>query len=176
MSQRLIQAVDRLRAGDQPVRTFECISTGLNGSLIANPLNAILCITNSAVIVAWEKPAITWRKALAERFEREQILGVEEGAVAMSGLAGALARKSAEHPLGPAIGQTGKSPALTLKTRRGDVVLFFKAKAKGDLREAYVVRHCFGLSLVGAHRVTVGQNRWSITTTSCFVISVVMAG
>jgi hypothetical protein len=138
VSQRLIQAIDRLRAGEQPVRTFECISTGLNGSSMANPLNALLCITNAAVIVAWEKPAITWRKALAERFERDQILGVEEGAERMSGLAGAIADKTAKHSLAPAIGQTGKSPALTLKTRRGDVVLFFKGKQKGDLREAYV--------------------------------------
>jgi len=29
-------------------------------------------------------------------------------------------------------------PLLTLKTRRGDVVLFFMGKRKGDLREAYV--------------------------------------
>jgi hypothetical protein len=90
------------------------------------------------VIVAWEKPAIPWRKVLAERFDRQQVLGVEEGAVAMTGVAGALARKNASHPLGRAMGQTGKSPALTLQTRRGDIVLFFRAKHRGELREAYV--------------------------------------
>jgi hypothetical protein len=63
---------------------------------------------------------------------------IREGDEPITGVVGAMARKNASHALGRAMGASSTAPAVTLVTRRGDLVFAFKAKERGLARQAYV--------------------------------------
>lgn len=124
-----------LRSGEHPKHVLDGLSDGLNRGQ-RNATDAYVLISNSAVIVSWLKGIIP--KAVTERFERSDILGVYESDDALPGMAGTLERKNATRALGRAMGNSSTRPTLTIQTRRGDFSLFLKGSERGALRVAAV--------------------------------------
>ncbi len=63
---------------------------------------------------------------------------IRDGQEPITGIAGAINRKNASVAAGRAMGASGTAPAVTLVTRRGDLVFAFKQRESGRAREASV--------------------------------------
>ena len=127
-----------LKSGERAERTFTGVSAGLNASPNAGRMQALLYVLPSAIVIGVEKPGILKKRSQVERFNVSDIMQIREDDVGVTGLAGAIERKNASHAVGRAMGHSGAVPAITLRTRRGDVIFAFKPKERGLTREAYV--------------------------------------
>ena len=126
----------QLRPGENVRASWRGLSDGLNRKS-RQPGDAIVSVAGSAVIVAWLQMGFR-PKAIAERFERADLLGVSEDDFALPGLAGVIERKNATTAPGRVMGNSATRPTLTVSTRRGDISVFFKTKQRGELRQAWV--------------------------------------
>ena len=127
-----------IRPGESLLAQFNCLSSGLNASPTSGRQSALVYVVPGAVVIGWVKRP-GFGKVLAERFERRELMMVLEGDVPITGLEGELARRNAKHPLGRLLGASSSIPAVTIKTRRGDVVLAFTPKNRGQARQLHVL-------------------------------------
>ncbi len=128
-----------LKSAGQPLSTFDGLSAGLNARPEVDRGRAILSVMPGSIVVGFMKPSFPVAKAVVERFSPSDILEVREGDEPITGVTGAMARKNASHALGRAFGASSDHPAVTLVTRRGDLVFAFKQKERGLARQAYVL-------------------------------------
>jgi hypothetical protein len=134
-----VMAAELKSAGQQPLSTFDGLSSGLNARSHVDRGRAILSVLPDSVLVGFMKPSLPMAKAVVERFSPSDIMEVREGDEPITGVAGAMARKNASNALGRAFGASSTTPAVTLVTRRGDLVFAFKQKERGLARQAYVL-------------------------------------
>lgn len=128
----------QLRGAEHPSSVFAGLSAGLNARSHIDRSMALLYVVPDAVLIGLLKPGFPRAKMVVERFGRDELMEVQEGDEPITGVAGALARKNASHALGRAMGASSKVPAVTLVTRRGDIIFAFKPKDRGLARQAYV--------------------------------------
>jgi hypothetical protein len=132
---KLSDAVTRqLSAGESVRHIFEGQTGGLNESS-RQAVSGLVAVTNQAVFVVSLKAGLRSGVEI-NRFLPNELIRVVEGDKALPGLAGALRKKNASHPLYRAFGGTELLPALIISTRSGDYTLFFRGKSRGDLRTA----------------------------------------
>lgn len=128
-----------LRRSDSPRQEFHGLSSGLNGTSRLGRLPAVMYVTPDSVLVGSIRVRMLGRnEVVVERFARSEIMRVVEGDQPVTGLAGALERKNARSALGRAMGASSSEPAVTLVTRRGDLIFAFKRKDLGKCRQAFV--------------------------------------
>jgi len=128
----------QLRGAERPSAVFEGLSAGLNARSHIDRGKAVLYVMPNAVLVGFVKPGFPTVKTVVERFSRDELMELREGDEPITGIAGAMARKSSSHALGRAMGASSTVPAITLITHRGDLVFAFKPKERGLARQAYV--------------------------------------
>jgi hypothetical protein len=124
--------------GETVVHRIRCLSAGLNASPRATRLPAEAWITPEALLVGVARIAVRKPNFVVERFEAFDVIGVEEGETAVTGLQGAMERKNATHALGRAIGAGEPIPAVVVVTRRGDVTLAWLKNDRGAARQAFL--------------------------------------
>ena len=73
-----------------------------------------------------------------EVFRPEEILSIHEGDIPRVGMDGVLANANAKTYAGKALGWTGNSPGVRLRTRRGDVAFAVLPRHRGELRQVYL--------------------------------------
>jgi hypothetical protein len=129
----------QLGPGEKPSVVCKGTSSGLNGTARANRTDAMLYVLpGKGVLVGRLKIGII-NTPVVERFGLAEIMEVREGDAARTGGDAWSARRNAASPVMSALTNTSMSePALTLMTRRGDVIFAFKQKEKGLLRQAYL--------------------------------------
>lgn len=138
MSRKAENAARELVTSEEAVTAhYEGETDGLNRTQ-RTPLAGTILLTDSAIIVGWVKSSLLKESGVAERFERRDLLGVEESHEGLPGMKGALERKNATKALGRAMGNSSTRPTVTVQTRRGDFRLFFKPKELGEVRSCYV--------------------------------------
>jgi hypothetical protein len=129
-------AIDR-HATDQSgdYLSLEGSSTGLNART-AQATRAELRVGSDYVAVA--RIGVIASKVVVEVFQPDEIMSVQDGDTAMTGVAGFMANKNAGTNLGQALGWTADTPGLVLQTERGDVTFTVRPKYRGELRRAYL--------------------------------------
>lgn len=138
MSAKLRAAMDALLLqGEKPTQVFDGLSAGLNAQASSNQTKAQMYVLPGAVIIGFLKGLIV-SKPVVERFTASDLMEVHDGREPITGLAGAINRKNATTAPGRAMGASGTTPAVTLVTRRGDLVFAFKQRELGRAREASV--------------------------------------
>jgi hypothetical protein len=133
MSKVEAAAMALLKPGEQARQVVRGMSDGLNRAQ-RNATDAVVLVSDSAIVVCWLKGILP--RPAAERFERSDLLDVEESDDPLPGIAGALERKNATHAVARAMGSSSTRPTLTIQTRKGDFSLFLKGKERGTLRTA----------------------------------------
>lgn len=128
----------QLRGAERPLATFEGLSSGLNGRSHVDRGRAMLYVLPGTLIAGCLKPGFPRPRVTVDRFSVAELMEVREGDEPITGITGAMARKNASHALGRAMGASSTTPAVTLVTRRGDLVFAFKQKERGLARNAYV--------------------------------------
>ncbi|MDZ5447208.1 hypothetical protein U2F26_31610 [Micromonospora sp. 4G57] len=128
-----------LGAADSPHQQFRGSSSGLNGGDQGKWLTAVMYVTPVAVLVGWLKQSWYGKlSVIVDRFERHDIMEVKEGYAVKPGFLGDLERRNAKSMVGAIGGLNGTYPALTIVSRRGDLVFAFGPKDLGSVRQAYV--------------------------------------
>jgi hypothetical protein len=127
-----------LRGAGEPLATFDGLSSGLNARPHVDRGGAVLSVLPDRVIVVLGKPGFPRPRVVVERFSPADIMEIRERDEPITGVAGAMARKNSSHALGRAMGASSTTPAVTLVTRRGDLVFAFKQKERGMARQAYI--------------------------------------
>jgi hypothetical protein len=128
----------QLQRAERPSSEFEGLSAGLNARSHVDRGKAMLFVMPDTVLVGFLKPGILGPKPVVERFSRADVMEIREGDEPITGITGAMVRKNASHALGRAMGASSMAPAVTLVTRRGDLVFTFKQKERGLARQAYI--------------------------------------
>lgn len=128
----------QLQTAEKPLAKFEGLSSGLNGRSNVDRGKAMLYVLPGGVIAGCLKPGFPRPRVVVERFSLTDLMEVREGDEGITGIAGAMARSNARNGLGRAMGASSTTPAVTLVTRRGDLVFAFKQKERGIARQAYV--------------------------------------
>lgn len=106
------------------VAAFKGESIGL-GDAAKNPLDGLILVTGSAVIVAWEKLGIV-NKGMAERFSPRDISVEGLEWEPLPGVRGSMEAK----------GRGNDRPTLRLSTPKGPFSLYFKAKHSEEAMSA----------------------------------------
>ena len=122
----------------KPLATFDGLSAGLNARPHLDRGKAMLSVFPGRVVVGFLKPGFPLPKAVVEHFGPADLIEVREGDEPITGVTGAMARKNAQSPVARALGASSTTPAVTLVTRRGDLVFAFKRKERGMARQADV--------------------------------------
>lgn len=122
---------------EQPVQTLTGVTQGLHHQL-GQAQAGVVHVTGTGLVLAWAGKAGMLGKPQAERISWAEVTEVREDDADLPGVAGAVARKNASHPLYKVLGKGSAQPVLEIRTRRGDFRLWVKAKERGDLRAASV--------------------------------------